>query len=397
MLPGAALFLSLSLSAAPAEVPETWSELKAALPSDKARRATALLRFADNDQAAIADRLRAAREARAHPPRRALGFVVEARLLPVAGKAKARAQSLKSAAAAFARDGERARQEHLARVLQGDLALEQLQKLAARREKAALSPPAPLAPDEEKLEQEVKDALAAWSALEDPRQEAVARLALARLRSSVGDAAGSAAHLDAALARAAGRDGAAVRAEALRLKARLLEAQGQLEAAALSSLGADREAAIDVKRAASRHEPSPYLKSRASLELCRRARAQGIVCGRSEHKKFGSTLHYDFSREPRGPFNPDQNAEVLADYDTLLQECIRAAARARVPLTQTVIELEWVVGQDGRVQGYDLRPTRLRKTSYDQCLKEAFALFRYPPYTGEMQHVRLSFEVGGEL
>ncbi|MCC7111367.1 MAG: hypothetical protein IT382_18885 [Deltaproteobacteria bacterium] len=243
----------------------------------------------------------------------------------------------------------------------------------------------------------MQDALPVWSALEDPRQEAVARVALARLRASVDDRAAAFAHLDQALARSTGRDGAAVRAEALRLKARLLEAQGELEAAAIASLGADREAAIHTKLAASKQQPSPYLKSRASLELCRRARAQGIVCGKAELKKYGSTLHYDFSREPRGPFNPEHNAEVLADYDTLLQECIRAAAKARVPLTQTVIELEWGVGQDGRVRSYDLRPTRLRQTRYDQCLQEAFAVFRYPPYTGEMQHVRLSFEVGGEL
>ena len=121
------------------------------------------------------------------------------------------------------------------------------------------------------------------------------------------------------------------------------------------------------------------------------------MCGKAEQRTFGDTLHYDFSREPRGTFDPEVNAEVLADYDTLLQQCIRDAVRAKVPITQTVVELEWAVGNDGRLSGYDLRPLRLRNTSYDACLREAFAVFRYPPYGGEMQHVRLSFEVGGEL
>lgn len=400
---GVALVLVLSFAVPSASVgdPESYSELQATLPTDQARRAVALLRFAESDQPALADRLRALKEARGHKPRRALTFVVEARLHGAAGANGARARALGAAAAAFSKDGAGTRKEHVLRVKKADDALTRLTKLVLAREKHDAAPP--LSPSEEVKRTEVTDALAAWEALDDRIQGARARLWLARLRATISPAGGTAdvdgglADLAFAVAGLTGRDGAAVRLEALRTRARWLDAQGDLEGAALASLGADREAAVDLRQPASRQSTSRYLKSKASLERCRRARAQGIVCGTVERRTFGDTLHYDFSLEPRATFDPDINAEVLADYDTLLQRCIRDAVKAGVPITQTVVELEWAVDNDGRLPSYDLRPTRLRKTSYDACLREAFAVFRYPPYAGEMQHVRLSFEVGGEL
>ncbi len=392
---GLALLLVSALAGAAPDVAETWAKLQAELPADPARRATVLLRFAANDQAALGDRLRAARAARAHAPRRAASHLAEARLCGVSGQLGARARALGRAAAALGKDGERARQEHVQRVRAADADLSRLRQLVDVREKSAVPPP--LTPADEGLRRQVSDALPAWQALDDERQLAAARVLLARLRASTGDAAAAEQELAVIAEHSAGRDRAAVRVEAQRARAVLLEQRNDLEAAALASLGADRDAAVDVKKPASRQLATPYQKSKASLELCRRARAQGVECGRAEQRRFGSTLHYDFSKEPRGTFDPAVNNEVLADYDTLLRECVRTAVKERVPLTQTLIELEWAVGQDGRVPGYDLRPTRLRGTSYDRCLRAAFDVFRYPPYAGEMQHVRLSFEVGGEL
>ncbi|MBI1945037.1 MAG: hypothetical protein HYS27_05035 [Deltaproteobacteria bacterium] len=396
-----ALVLSLAAPAASLDEVESWAELQGALPTDAARRATALLRFADSDRPGLVDRLRAAREARKHKPKRGLAFVVEARLHGVAEARAARTRALHAAAAAFAAVGEHARKQHVLAVSKGDDALLRLVKLVAARERMPSPPPLSAAEEAHKLD--VSDALGAWEALSDQRQLAVARALLARLRATSAppggpvDVVGATADLALAIANLKGRDGAAVRRDALRVRARLLEAQGDLAGASLASLGADREVVVDPRKPASHQTASRYLKSKASLELCRRARAQGIVCGTAEQRTFGDTLHYDFSKEPLGAFDPEINAEVLADYDTLLQRCIRDAVKAKVPITQTVVELEWAVANDGRVPSYDLRPQRLRTTSYDGCLREAFAVFRYPPYAGEMQHVRLSFEVGGEL
>jgi hypothetical protein len=139
--------------------------------------------------------------------------------------------------------------------------------------------------------------------------------------------------------------------------------------------------------------PAPYARSVETAAVCKAARAAGASCAKLEAQRFGARTFYDFSRERRGAFNAARAQDVLVEYESLLHDCIQAAAKTG-DTTESRIELEWPVEHDGRVTRYELKPKRLRGGAFDTCLQRAFATFRYPPYAGEHQHVALGFDVG---
>ena len=194
------------------------------------------------------------------------------------------------------------------------------------------------------------------------------------------------------------RDFASLRVRIRRLRARLYAAAGRHQEAVHESLVADRAvmrslrfAEIDHK--AWKEERGRYTRSRETMMLCHRALSYGIDCARYEKDTMGARTFFDFSREPtRGPFDQAESSLVLAEYQSALHKCLEAGARANL-LKQTSVEVEWAVENSGKVGSFDLRPSRLVGTSVHSCFREAFSVFRYRPYRGEMHHVGMTFYV----
>ena len=194
------------------------------------------------------------------------------------------------------------------------------------------------------------------------------------------------------------RDTAGLRAVALETRAALWLVDGRPADAALDLLRADRLRALDPGAAVDALPPPLYAGTVRTRGLCLalEQRRPVVSCDALEEQKLGGVSFVDGSRGPEGPFSSDEAARVLADYDVLLQRCLKQGAKDNLT-TQTVVQLEWGIGNDGLVKGHDLRPMRLRGTSVETCLQEALSRFRFPRYPGEMQHLRIDFEVGGEL
>jgi hypothetical protein len=383
--------------------PTTWGELQTQMKNtkDPGRRAAAMLRFANDDHPSLSDRLRATRKARALLPatdgRRTEAFLVEAKLHAVGSSWRKRRDALLNARASAARLRQDEKKVRLDEAVAGEDAMAALADVLRKREASAPSGGAAVDEQTRSLAAKVEGALPAWLALSDERQHGAGRLLLARAAALQGDVAGATRIAsDVVDALGDGRDAAAVRADAWRLLARWFEAQGAWSDAAAAAVAGDRSAAVDPKKAAptSTTLATPYVRTKETAALCKRAKAEGVSCARVETQRFGDRTFYDFSREPKGAFDAARADDVLAEYESLLDDCMKQGAKANLT-TSTHVELEWSVNNDGKLlKSFDLRPMRLRGTSVDQCLQKAFALFRYPPYKGEMQHVRLTFDVG---
>lgn len=386
--------------------PMSWAALEASLaeagprPSEKVR-VVALLRFAHDEDPPLADRLKAARAVRPlvkdADPRRLEAALLIAELSAVAQRAGDRRRALTDARGVARRRGlDKARR--IDEVLAAEPALASLTKSLARRASvpARASAEAPAA--EALWAAKVAAALPAWLALGDERQHGVARITLARKQLLDGDGPSAERALsDAVDALGNGRDSAAVRAEGWRALSRLFELGARFDEAASAALAADRAAALDPRAAAvASAAPNVFVRSRDTARLCKAVRAHSVSCAKIERARWGERSYYDFSGERRAGvgFDVARADDVLAEYESELHDCLQQGAKANLT-TETHVELVWTVGNDGRVPAtIDVNPLRLRGTVVESCVQKAFALFRYPPYAGELQHVRLAFDVG---
>jgi hypothetical protein len=194
------------------------------------------------------------------------------------------------------------------------------------------------------------------------------------------------------------RDTAALRALALEVRGRLNLDDGRRQDGALDVLRADRLRALDPGVAVPDLPPPHAASSPRTRALCLLLEQQTPVvsCDALEEERLGGVTFVDASRAPEHAFSAEEAQLVLADHDVLLQRCLTQGAKDNLT-TQTVVQLEWAIGNDGVVTSHDLRPMRLRGTSVETCITAALGVFRFGRYPGEMQHLRIDFEVGGEL
>lgn len=194
------------------------------------------------------------------------------------------------------------------------------------------------------------------------------------------------------------RDTAALRALALEVRGRLNLDDGRRQDGALDVLRADRLRALDPGVAVGDLPPPHAASSPRTRALCLLLEQQTpmVSCDALEEERLGGVTFVDASRAPEHAFSADEAQLVLADHDVLLQRCLKQGAKDNLT-TQTVVQLEWAIGNDGVVKSHDLRPMRLRGTSVETCITAALGVFRFGRYPGEMQHLRIDFEVGGEL
>ncbi len=410
MICAAAIVLALVVPAGPTRAsasPTTWSALQSALPADQAGRTKALLRFAHDDDPPLADRIKAAKAAQSALPandgRRVDTSLLLATLHGIGDKPKDRRSALVSARSLAKKKGlEKGRR--IDEAINGEDALAVLLKALAKRAKvldAADAAQATATELEAKAAGVVEGTLPAWLAIGDERQHGLARIALAEKMRLDGDLAKAERTLsDAVDALANERDTAGVRAEAWRALSRLFVTSARWEEAASAALASDRAAADDPKRGTKENVDGPrYVRTAETARLCKQARNNGVSCAKIEKQRWGDRTFFDFAAaapatSARSPFDPARADDVLAEYESELHECLKQGAKANLT-NDTHVEMVWTISNEGRVPATaEINPLRLRGTVVESCVRKAFALFRYPPYAGELQHVRLGFDIG---
>ena len=86
---------------------------------------------------------------------------------------------------------------------------------------------------------------------------------------------------------------------------------------------------------------------------------------------------------------------VARAYQEQLYPCFIAAAQ-RVPTgTKLAVALHWIIRNDGRVVQTEVKATGTEAAELSTCVRERFAFWRYPRFTGEPQHVHQSFTLRG--
>lgn len=183
---------------------------------------------------------------------------------------------------------------------------------------------------------------------------------------------------------------AGLRREALAKLSALAVAAKDVEAAA-------RLALRDMAIAASLAQPEERLWVRPATvdKACAKyeATAGEGACRKLEHQVNGGWSFRDYSKGPPvDGLSPEQVKAVNEHYAPLLQECLEAQARRLKPPDAERFEVSWTVQNDGRVRDAHLRRD-LEDSLLAKCLRQQFAPWRYPRFTGELQHIEQSFLV----
>jgi hypothetical protein len=161
--------------------------------------------------------------------------------------------------------------------------------------------------------------------------------------------------------------------------------------------GAVRLALRENAVAASLVEPElrAWVRSPELDALCARydAAAGAGACRRLERELNGGWTFRDFSRgKPTEALTAEQVKVVNEHYAPLLQECLGEQARRLTPPDAQRFDVSWTVQNDGTVREAHLRRD-LDDSPLAQCLRAQFPRWRYPRFTGELQHVQQSFVV----
>jgi hypothetical protein len=181
------------------------------------------------------------------------------------------------------------------------------------------------------------------------------------------------------------------------LRHQTLVQQKALALAAGDLEGAVKLALEDLAIATSLAEPELRLWVRPpELDaLCAKydAAAGPGACRKLEKEITGGWTFRDFSRDrPSEGLSSEQVKAVNEHYAPLLQQCLSEQARRLTPPDAQRYEVSWTVQNDGRVREVHLRRD-LDDTPLAKCLRQQFAAWRYPRFTGEWQHVEQSFLV----
>jgi hypothetical protein len=125
------------------------------------------------------------------------------------------------------------------------------------------------------------------------------------------------------------------------------------------------------------------------------AKAGEGSCRRLERQLRGSYAFKDYSLETaRGEgLAPDAVREVNAHFGVTLQECLTAEAARLRPPAQERYTVRWTVRNDGRVAEMLLDKHDTNDSQLALCLRSQMAVWRYPRFEGELQHVEQSFLV----
>ncbi|MBI3186193.1 MAG: hypothetical protein HYZ28_28990 [Myxococcales bacterium] len=118
------------------------------------------------------------------------------------------------------------------------------------------------------------------------------------------------------------------------------------------------------------------------------------ACRRLELALNGSYALRDYSAEKSGTeLSPEKVREVNEHFSVMMQDCLALQAERLVPPAWETYVVRWAVNGNGRVEQVHLGQKEQEASPLADCLRRQFALWRYPRYEGELQHVEQSFTV----
>jgi len=184
-----------------------------------------------------------------------------------------------------------------------------------------------------------------------------------------------------------------VRRKALRQLYVMAMKAGDLDRAARSALKDMAEGAAVLPE-----ERQPYAWTTEVEQVCAaydKKHGEGS-CRRLERQLNGRLTFKDFSsiRTTFNELSQDQVRAVNRHYNVTLQECLADEAARLVPPTVETYKVTWTVMNDGRVGKVRVDRSDRNEGPLGNCLRQRFAIWRYPRYSGELQHVEQVFSVG---
>jgi hypothetical protein len=376
--------------------PIPFSRFKRKLPKSQAGKRAALRRYARDSRNALSHRISANQAwAKTWPSadRHHLDAAIfEAHLRGIGNDGRRRKGALRKALRQAGRLKLEAKRTLLGKALKLEALDDQLKKAIERRVNKESHP---LGDADKKLLAQVGDANSVYRGIGNKHHARLLQLLALELRSTTPEGAARIVDKVTPFLAMGGksRDYADIRARARWLRARAYKKEGRTRDALIDAMAADHAQAFPVKMAIStKPEALTHTRSLKTSDLCFEAKNEGLDCFQIEIEEFGWSTHYDFSKEKKGRFSPQRAKRVLAEYEPLLITCIEKAARTDLPATR--IEVEWPVHKNGRVKEFELKPRRVARSSLQRCFRDALALFRYPPYRGEMQHIGMDWRIG---
>ncbi len=117
-------------------------------------------------------------------------------------------------------------------------------------------------------------------------------------------------------------------------------------------------------------------------------------CRRIERAENGGYTFRDFSQERVGEGLPEDKVRLVNEhFGVLMQDCLQREAARLSPPASARYEVHWMVTNDGRVDQVRMGRKDHDTSPFADCVRKQFAMWRYPRYSGERQHVEQVFTV----
>ncbi len=182
-----------------------------------------------------------------------------------------------------------------------------------------------------------------------------------------------------------------VRRRALRRSALMHEEKAELDEAF-------HDALMEMNEAASRltDEARLYARTDTVNRLCARIETErgAGACRKQEKAVNGRYTFFDYSKgKPQKALAASLVKEVGAHFAPLIDDCLRAEVVRVQQGESRNFATRWTIGYDGRVKKVKIGAAAASESPFGQCLEAQFAVWRYPRYQGEQQHVEQTFSV----
>lgn len=139
-----------------------------------------------------------------------------------------------------------------------------------------------------------------------------------------------------------------------------------------------------------------YAWTEDTLKRCKKlddAQGNGF-CHRVTASTLPQLYFYDFSQKSDGPqLVSRRTKEIAKHFGVLIEQCLRQQSQRLQPRQSETYQLRWMVVPEGKVMSFEINDKPPNDSPLANCLREQFALWRYPPFEGENQHMTQSFTV----
>jgi hypothetical protein len=119
------------------------------------------------------------------------------------------------------------------------------------------------------------------------------------------------------------------------------------------------------------------------------------ACRRLEKKLLGMYTFHDFSERAstRQGLSVDDVRLVNQHFQVLIEDCLASEASHIEQPGSVIYHLRWIALNDGRVDQVTFDRREQDQGTLADCIRKQFAVWRYPRYRGEYQHIDQEFTI----